>query len=282
MALTNYKDIQKRFAEGKGFYTPFLGAETPGGVNWNDTQYETRITCRITSEFASTYPSTLNSINRPGGTASRWLTHSFSGFNKTCCGWLGFFYKIGTLNFAATGDQFTHDAATFPILRSYFGQASQPVPLIPILQVTTQVTTTEPRFRLQTNAGGAGYVNQAGTSVVGTYTMGLKNMPKATSFAMIMPLETNDAAVRDITQIRIDTAASAGAAAIWGFEPLMHMGSFESRTFAWRDAVFGGMGMMPYNPGAATSGTATSFLGALNMNAPDTVMPLGLLAGVLD
>ncbi len=282
MALSNFKDIQKRFAEGKGFYSPFLGAQTPGGVGFSDNQYEGRMSPRINMEYLSTYPSTLTELNRPGGTVARWLTHVAGGFNKTSCGYLGFFYKIGTLVLSATGDQFTHDAATFPVLRSFYGEASQPVPLVPVLQVTTATTVTAARFRLQTAAGSTGYKNQENSNVTGTYTMGFSTAARASGYCMILPLESNDSAVTDIVQIRIDTAASAGAATIWGFEAIAPIGSFDAKTWGWRDLVFGGVGIHSMNPAAATSGSATSYFGALSLWTDNDVITSGVIAGVKD
>jgi hypothetical protein len=148
--------------------------------------------------------------------------------------------------------------------------------------VTTAVTSTQPVFRVQTNAGGNGYKNQDGTSKVGSYSSSLRNVTKAAGFGMILPLELGDCAVTDVTQIRVDTAAAAGAATIYGFEPMMMVGSYESRTWGWRDGVFGGPAMAPMNPAAATSGTAASFLGTLSINAPDQVTTMGVMAGVVD
>lgn len=282
MALTTIREVQRKLAQGNGFYCPFFTEDTPGAGGYNSSQYEGRLTVRMQAFKGSSYPSTLNGIPRIGGTSSRWLTGSAAATTVSSCAYLGFYYKIGTLVTTATGNQFTHDAATFPVLRTFFGETNKPVPLIPFFQVTTAITVTDPRFRLQTAAGAAGYVNQDGTSVIGTVTNGWSGVTKGSGFGTTAYLNDWDCAVQDITQIRIDTASTAGAVTVWGFEPLMALGSDSSQVLSHRDGVFAGMQMMSMMPALATSGTAVSFLGSMIMNYPDGAHTSGMLWGIKD
>jgi hypothetical protein len=224
----------------------------------------------VTAEFTlgpgSTYPGTLVGIDLPGapGTLPNELFMSFatSSMSISMGAWLVRYYLIGTLNLTATGDQFTHDAAVFPVLRTKYGEASKPVTLLPLVYVTTALTTTAADFILKTNAGGAGYVDQDGNNVVGTKTF---TFPSSTTAIQSTFLAlTNDATfgVQDITQIDIGTAAATGACNIYGVELIAPLGTTVNRANP-NDTVFNGIQMGNLQQAEATSGTVTSYLGIM-------------------
>lgn len=181
--------------------------------------------------------------------------------------YLAYLYKIGTLDLSAVGNRLTHDAATFPVLRTQFGEASKPLSLTPIIYVTTATTVTAAVFGLRTNAGAAGYTNQDGSAVIGTdsnFTM--PAAATAINSAFILRLNAGDSGVRDINQININTKATAGAASIFGAELLAPLSQIADQTNFVCDSLFGGFAPMDLKPAVATSGTATSYLSIITMN----------------
>ena len=227
---------------GSGFFTAILTANLVG----------------------TTYPGTLVSMQIPPAPPQPLFTTIAS--SVTASGRPAFFvrfYLLGTLNLAATGNQFTHNAATFPLLRTQLGVASQPITLLPMIYITTATATTAPIFRLRTVAGAAGYVNQLGNSIVGTRTM---TMPLAATVAQsgfIIRLEAGDSGIQNITNIEVTTAGSAGAASIYGIELLSPFNQLNSGWLHKNDQMFGGLSMVDLVPAVATSGTVTSILGQL-------------------
>lgn len=254
------------FAAGKGIITV---SKSAGGANVSaGTTSCGHFTAQLRgNDLTSTMPGTVDSWITPPGMGSTALLYSAvsvgtNGSGGQVYGWL---YKFGTLSLSATGDRFTHDAATFPVTRTIMGVANTAVPLIPLVQITTASATTAPVFRLRTVAGAAGYTNQDGAGVVGTKTM---TMPAATTNAgstFFFRLESGDSAVTDISAVEVTTAGTAGAATIWGLEILSspHInGLYEVPA---HDVLYGGLGMNDLSPAVATSGTASAVLGCVTL-----------------
>lgn len=268
MGIASRADVLTKLAEGKGVYTSCTSA---AGVNVNSAAATTGyFTVQLRANgLLSTMPSTLFNWPMPPQTPSTFLLQSVGDLSTSGSGaqYWGWLYKIGTLDMTATGDKFTHDTATFPVTRTILGAATTAVPLIPLVQVTTTLATTAAVFRLRTVGGAAGYTNQDNTGVVGTKTM---TMPSATTVAgstYIFRLEDGDSAVLDISNIEVTTAATAGAATIWGFEMLTSTNTPGIFQATGQDCLYGGLAASDMSPAVATSGTATALYGAITLLA---------------
>jgi len=264
MAITTRTQFVQNIAKGLGFISP---VQASGNTFTAGAAASGFFGLQIRANFIGTsYPSTLVNYNLPPSAPSELLVmHHSSAMNSTTVTMhaLAWLYKVGTLNLATTGDQFTHDTATFPINRTVLGASSTPINLVPLVQITTAAATTAPVFRLRTVGGAAGYTNQDGTSVVGTKTMTMPSATVAVNSSYIFRLEEGDCAVRDISNIEVTTAGTAGAATIWGAEIISWAPTKGSATPFAHDHLFGGLSPLNMKPGAATSGTATAVLGTL-------------------
>ena len=169
-------------------------------------------------------------------------------------------YEIGDLVLSATNDQFTHHAATFPLLRTEYGAASQPISLIPMIYQTTAQTGTAAKFRLRTTAGGAGYTDQDGNSVIGTKITILPSATTTAQSGFVPLLEDADSGIRDIIQIEVSTSGSAGAAKVFGLELIAPAPSIVGQYATLYDALYGGFGLQDIKPAVATSGTVNARL----------------------
>jgi hypothetical protein len=266
MPITTLSSVLQNQGKGKGLRQKVLSlgpvATTAAAAASNFIPLQI-----IANSLGTTHPATLVGFPLPTGiTNEMFVTHltSVLGINQGRAYWLALFYKIGTLNLAATGDQFTHDAATFPILRTQYGVASQPIDLLPFLQVTTATTVTAPIIRMRTNAGVSGYKNQSGSNIVGTKTITFPAAATGASSGFYMQVENGDSAVQDVTAIEVTTAASAGAATLWGVELLVPLLCYSLNGMNTIDTSVFAAAMNDMMPGLATSGTATSFLGFIS------------------
>jgi hypothetical protein len=213
------------------------------------------------NQQGTTLPGTLVGFQLPPGLSTNLFTlASMGGSTNTQSLWLVYLYKIGTLVLSSTGNQFTHDAATFPVTRTLMGQATQALNLVPVLYITTATTTTAAAFILKASGGTAGYTNQSAAGVVGTKTFTLPAAATAVNSAYILRLEEGDSAIQDMTQIDITIAASAGAATVFGMELIGNITAMRQYMCTIEDALFSGFFMKDLVPAAATSGSATSYL----------------------
>jgi hypothetical protein len=203
--------------------------------------------------IGSTLPTTLAEFLIPSGiTADLTNLASVSGLALSGRGLaLLRIYKVGTVVLTATGSQFTHDTATFPVLRSEFGVSNKAQALWPIIQVTTALTTTAAAFTFN-------YVNQAGTSVTGNRTFTFPSATTAISSCYFLPLQQGDWAVQDISDVVVTTASATGAATIWLAEEIEP--SVNCFVNALTADYFTGYGLKIPNqtPAVATSGTVTT------------------------
>lgn len=264
--LTGRADIFKRMAKGQG-YSTFTMMGAPGNPTGGSTNSGFYTMTLMSNNIGTTEPNTKQTIPLPTGLTRLRIVEFYHANNNVGQNFLARFYKLGTLNLAATGDQFTHDSATFPLLRTQFGAASQPVTLIPLLQISTATTTTAAQLQLQTNAGAAGYTNQDGSTVIGGKTFILPSATTAIHSTLLLWLNDGDTGVQDINQIKVAVAAAAGAANVWGMEVIAASTTPQASTASADDLVFSGLSLQDILPAAPTSGTLTSFLGVINLNS---------------
>lgn len=203
--------------------------------------------------IGSTLPSTIAEFATPEGiTGDRWSIASVDGFNTSLRGWMfARIYKVGTVVLTATGNQFTHDAATFPLLRTEFGVSNKAQALWAVIQVTTALSTTAAALTMD-------YVDQDGNSVTGTRTFTFPAATTGQGSVYFLPLEQGDWAVRDVSAINVTTASATGAATVWLMEQLQPTyNAFAGPITA--DYVSGhGLAVTNQTPAVATSGTATT------------------------
>ncbi len=227
-----------------------------------------------TNNVGTTYPGTLVSfptVKLPTDNF-RHLFTTFWSNNAAKSGYLGIFYKMGTVDFTASGNSFTPDAATFPVLRTNLFGANQALSLWPVLYVTTATTTTAPAFILQTSGAAAGYTSQTGGAVIGTKTFTLPSAATAIQSTYILRTEDDGTSgVQAINQINMTSSAAVGAGTIYGFEKLATL----TQPFIINsvyDGLLGCLDLRNHTPAVATSGTATSFLGILTLGSGATQM----------
>lgn len=200
---------------------------------------------------------------------------SANGFGS----WLAWFYRFGTVDLTATGDKMTRDSWTAPVTRTQFGATVQPLTLVPLLYITTATTTTAAVMLMKTAAGAAGYKNQDGTTVVGTATMTMPAAATAVQSGFIIRLEAGDSGVQDITKVNVTTAASAGAASVYGVELIAPIPGAYINGLSQYDSLFSVLSPQNLVAGAPTSGSFTqSFLGHLQFSS-GALASTGLIIG---
>lgn len=282
MSFSTLKSIRQKIATGKGFINPFVTQEMLSGgtaVGQNGGW----LSMRPFAEEGSTYPGTLNDTFFPQVSGSNnFLIQSLILNQVENPGWLCRFYRMGTVNLAATGSQFTADAATFPVRRTIMGVSNVAIPLVPLLYITTATTTTAFVFRLQTGAGGNGYEDEAGTATVGTVSLTAPSAAMATGTAMPIFPNPNGPMISKILDVRIDTASATGAATIWGAELLMPFGSYANQVGTFKDGLYGGLCMPLLEAASPVSGSLTSFLGCISVFNTSNQRQHGYAVGVVD
>jgi len=249
MSVTNVAALQAKIQAGKqsNIVMPTIasGAVTAaaaasgglaGGLHWN--------------AIGTTLHSTLVGFTlQPGASVNRLI--GFTAMSNRAIGHsIVNLYQVGTLNLATSTSEFTHDAATFPIVRTKMGQASQPIALTPYIYITTATATTAAIMTFD-------YIDQDGNSVTGTISLTLPATTTAAGTLLRIPLEVGDSGVRDITNINITTPASAGAATIFLAEILETSGIFAAPHSGFRNSTVRSPSIPLLSPGVATSGTAT-------------------------
>lgn len=259
--VSSLATAQMLLLQGKGVATPYVTVLT--GTLTGSVAASGSFDAGLSSNnIGTTLAGTMQTIPIPAsGAPIRMMMNAQSPYSAVYAGFNAIFYKIGTLNLAATGNQFTHDTATFPITRTYYGQATQPVDLIPIIQISTATTTTAAQLVISNVAATNGYIDTSGSTVVGTQTMTMPNIATKLNSSYLMLLNAGATGIRDITNINVTVAASAGTANVWGMEIISPTGAPISNFGFMHDSITGGINMANLQPGAATTGTATSFLG---------------------
>jgi hypothetical protein len=256
--MTFLADLYKNIATSGGtwcFNTSVVSAATTAA-----TATTGRFSFQIQGQaIGSTWPGTTQQFQIPTNIVPVLTLMSTNSVGRG--GATAVIYKVGTVSFTSTGNAFTHDAATFPLLQAELGQANQPQAYLPFLKITTAITGTSPVIRLQTATGGPGIVTESGGALAGTTSI---TVPLASiGSCFFLPLDTATAA-RDITQIRVDTASTAGAAEVWMYSEV----SLAQTSVAGASVqdIIGGSGLDVNFVGVATatSGVVTSQYVAIN------------------
>lgn len=268
-AYTTIRELHKKRGQGSGMFM-LSGISTPSNVT-GGSNASGNFTIQIqASTIGSTFPSSLAGVPTcptPGDPINTAVVHYNCAVTRSQ--FLARLYKIGTLDLTGTGNKFTHDASvTFPLTRTVYGASSQAINLIPLVYVTTALTTTAAIFRLRNNTGpAAGYTNQAGSGVIGTFDFTFPSTTTAVNSAFIPPLEWGDSGIQDISQIDVTTASATGACTIYGMEILLPLTNFQSGVQMVYDGIVGGMLPFDIRPATPTSGTLTSLLAVVQLGS---------------
>lgn len=173
------------------------------------------------------------------------------------------FIKLGTVDFTATGQRFTHHASTGPYSKKQMNQ-SAPVhgPLLLDFQTSTSVTAP-----IITNIK---YVNQDGVTVTGTSSFTAPAAATLFGSGFLLPLDPPDSGVQDLIEINVGTASSTGTANVYLVEHLDFCSQQTALIEVLSDNVFGGFSPVLVNPPVAAVGTADVRLMPYGMGASAT------------
>ena len=267
MPITTLNSVLTKQASGNGAVIPIISATSSASTQAAAASGFTAFTITFNS-IGTALPSTRASFPLPPGLSADAFVnlfvcnHSITSFRTAYLAW---FYLIGTVDLANAAavpyDGFTHDAAwSGTLCRTVLGVANTPINMLPIIQLTTATATTAPSFQLKTTAGAAGYVNQDGSSVIGTKTFTFPAAATVNGSAYLLKLEADDSAIEDITQISVTAKGTTGEATLWGVE-LLAPAQLSSTYNVVCDTLVGGIRMNSLAPAVASTGTVTSRLG---------------------
>lgn len=270
MALANRQDFVKQIARGYSTRSGFALSTANAGSSTSASAGSGGLNFAFHSDKNSAFPTQGTIIHNT--LTGQHLVHSVfggivSGTTSQAC-FLAYAYKVGTINLAATGDQFTHSTGTFPLLRTMFGVASQPINCWPMIQVTVATTTTAPVIKLSNVAGTQGYTNHAGSTVIGSKTFTFPAAATVLGSMFHLRIEDTDFSVQDIQGLQTVTAAAAGTASVYLIEPLLCLSNPGTIQFGQTaDSLFGRLSLPDMQPATPTSGTVESNLGVLVISA---------------
>ena len=264
--IATHQDVQKHLAQyGQFIFAKYnssgtLNSGAPSGVGQPTLLWDAN----------SSEPGTLHGLagEDTTGSTGHWYPQSseqwlefMTHLNFTQSGgpyFLAWLYKLGTTDCSTTGDHFTA-SFTQPLTRTIMG-TSQNINFILAGYVTAAMTGVT-TYKLATGAGGTGYVNQAGSNVVGATTTSLGS-GAGTRTQWLAPLDSGDLAMQQLVAVNV-TASGGGTGVITWFaiEPLANFGhSGDSSRGNLMDGAFGALGMADMKPATPTSGTLTAYL----------------------
>lgn len=269
MAINSRAEKTQNEAGGEGFSAPIItvsASSNTTAASQNSGNFSLSIR---PNAIGTTLPNTIESLRLPPSPTNDFLVSTLVGGSTTVqVSWLAWIYEIGTQVVTATGNQFTHHAATFPLLRTVMGVANQPIALLPMYQVTTATTVAAAVLTIKTVANTAGYTDQDGNATVGSRTFTMPSTATTINSCFMPRLEDGDSGVRDINAIQTNTNATAGAVRVWGVELLMPASPMGVVSTAYgSDGFYGGIKSANLRPAVATSGTANAKLVILSTNA---------------
>lgn len=288
MAITTLNSVLTKQGSGNGAIIPVISVASSSSTAAAAASGFTPFTISFNA-IGTTLPSTRASFPLPPSLSADMFismfaaNHSLSSMRTAYLAW---FYLIGTVDLAnaaaAPYDGFTHDASWSGTLRrTVLGVANTPITMLPVIQLTAATATTAPSFQLKTTAGGAGYVNQDGSSIIGTKTFTFPAAATSNGATYLLKLEENDSGIEDITQISVTTKGSAGTATLWGVE-LLAPAQLVSGYNSVCDTLVGGIRMNSLAPAVASSGTVTSRLGVVFFGGTPATTINGAIYAVLN
>lgn len=225
-------------AASSGYYTGAIRSNTAGSA-------QPGTIVQMLSNDAAT-PQMLTVMNS---------THSTS-VGKS--GLMGRLYRFGGTTLTGTGNNYVHDAATFPANRTVMN-ASTAINFIPMIFVTVLTATTAPQFTIN-------YTNQSGASVTGNVTFIMPAAATATSSLYIPMLNYGDSGIQDITGVNVTVAGTAGAVDFYGFEPnYLSCNIAAGLAPSIHNSAIGPMSFRNMSPAVATTGTATTYKSIISL-----------------
>lgn len=251
MAVTTLQGLFDLDAAGKAVQADYVTDESTGttaavaasGFLNLLTEWNTLGTTRF---------STLKGFPVPAGlTSPLRMLNAAAGGNRGGTAIFANLYKLGTISFTSTGNQFTHDAATFPILKKQMG-TSQAVNGKLLIVITAAMSTTAAVMTVN-------YTNQAGASITGARTWTAPSVTTAVSGTYAIALEEGDTAIQDLTSINISVASASGTANVYLMEEhcMLAAAIGAGQSFV-RSPAIESLSIPNYTPGSATSGTAVT------------------------
>ena len=275
MSVTTRQEILDRLHAGKGAFIQYDGLLTGATTSSNSASGNHTLQV-ILNTIGSTLWSSLVGINLQSGISDPLrLTLFHNSSTRATTHILVRLYKLGTVDLTTSTSEFTHDSATFPVLRTVMGQASQPIELLPIILLTTATTTTPAVLSMN-------YTDQDGNSVTGTKTLTLPAAATAVGSCYMLPLEEGDSGVRDVTDIVVTTPAGAGAASIYGVEIIAFGSTISTSVSTNKDSLHRGFSLPSMTPAVPTSGTLTSLGAILQMGQSATTTASAMIQGFYD
>jgi hypothetical protein len=253
MAITDLQDIFGTQIAGDAYQMHIAGLAT--GTTDTAAATSNSVTMQMMlNSIGSTAWGTRVGIKGPAGITGRQsLLHHTGVANRTGPLVLARLYEFGTATFSSTvGNRLTHSAGTFPMLRTRFGHASQRLPLIPVMLVTTATATTAPQFTYT-------YNDQAGGSIGGSKVFTFPAAATRVGSMFQLPTEQNTSGVTDISAVTCTVAGTAGTVTMFGMDIIDVVPSLTGVPFN-QNAVVNPHNMATVEAWPATSGSVTSIL----------------------
>lgn len=260
MAVTNLQGLFDLEASGKAVDTSYAtddstnGTAAVGASGFMLSKFQWNI-------LGTTRYTTLKGLPVPAGlTSPLRLVNAVYGGNRLGTANISTIYKVGTLVFTSTGNQFTHDAATFPVNKKQMGTSAAINGKLMMI-ITTATSTTAPIMTIN-------YTNQAGASITGTRTWTAPATTTAVAGVYQLPLEEGDTGAQDLASINISVASSAGAATIYLMEEhILLAGGAGAGINATRSPAIDSFSVPNLTPGTATSGTVVAEIMPVTMGS---------------
>lgn len=254
-AITTRGEIIDRQLQGRGVNIPFVttangtltAAAAASGFFSNSLHFNL---------IGTTLPTTLVGLQLPPGTQDLRCVNLKAALPAAKSGWLGWLYQFGTLNFASTGNGFTHDSTFTELRRTQFGEASKPITMIPLIYIQQNVVAgTAPAMSFS-------YADQDGNATTGSVTLTFPSTNTAVQSCFNLMLNDEDCAVQDVTAFNITQGAgsSPATAKIFGFEHIATVHSTVLGELSYDDQVYSPTLLKSLRPAAPNSGSVTSYL----------------------
>lgn len=271
MPITSIDQIQDLMCQGQGASVTIASAATSAqtaagaaGGGLNPTYFPEAI--------GTTLWSTIVQPKLPAG--DHRLVSAQLGSTRGLTHMLGFLHQLGTVALGSgTGNKFTPDASlTMPLTRNEFGVSNAKVVMTPFLLITTATTVTAPILTID-------YDDQDGNATTGTKSITFPAAATALGTTLVPFLEDGDSGITDINAVNVSTAASAGAATLYGWEPLELL-SNPAAGLPVASSFMRGYQMAPLTKPTPASGTLTSLFGIVGIGSASATTIRGYVRGV--